>query len=316
MTSQWEKLKRIKDELGTRRESELALDLKIKRITSKLSGSPSKVSNPRSRSDLLADREILKRINGSIRKGNSVALTAGPTRIVEDDPIPSTIIPEDDRSTGKIEKFHVRHWDHSSQIIKSLAYGAAIPPDRRHAMTIRIRSDVIDHALRSPKGFIGYMQDRIARFMKKALGPTIPLPNFMIAVEGVPLEDFHLHGAIDLPTDPKLVATIKTALRDASGDVTGPARARKVHLKRIDHVAGWFDYVSKARLVTEESLRIDRQRRGIPALNKKESLIGATLGVRRQGRAWFEAARSSEAPLLKLEPRPRVEPAGGPRIAS
>ncbi|MDP3745615.1 MAG: hypothetical protein Q8Q88_01065 [Phenylobacterium sp.] len=303
MTSQWEKLKRIKDDLGAIQESDLALALKIKRIVSKRPGIPSKVSNPRTRSDLLDDREILKRINGSIRKRNSVALTAGPTRVVKEEATPSPINPEDDSSTGKVEKVHVRHWDHSSQIMKSLAYGAAIPSSRRHAMTIRIRPDIIDHALRSPKGFVGYMQDRITRFMKKALGPTLPVPDFMIAVEGVPLEDFHLHGAIDLPVDAKLVETIKRALLEASGDVTGPARARKVHFKRIDQVAGWFAYIGKARLSTEESLKIDRQRRGIPPLPKKEGLVGANLALRRAGKDWFQAARRTEAPLLRFEPR-------------
>jgi len=113
---------------------------------------------------------------------------------------------------------------------------------------------------------VGYFQDRITRSLRKRLGDQ-PVPDFVIAAEGVPLEDFHLHGAIDLPADLATVALIKEALIEAAGDIKGPRRARKVHFKPISNLAGWFVYLTKARLSTAQNLGLERQRQGLALSN-------------------------------------------------
>jgi len=290
VVEQWEKLKRIKDELAVEQEQSAALGLRMDRILSKRPGSLSKVSNPKTRSDLFDDLAILKRIKASVQKGRRVALTSGPSRLVEEDR-PISIELEDDKD-GPIDLIHVRHWDHTSPILKSLAYGAAIPSERRYALTIRLDPDLIVSGLRSQRGFVGYFQDRITRSLRKRLGDH-PVPDFVIAAEGVPLEDFHLHGAIELPADEAQVALIKEALIEASGNIEGAGRARKVHFKPINNLAGWFVYICKARLSTAQNLSLDRKRRGLEP-RPSESIIGVTLPLRRAGKAWFVEARAKE----------------------
>jgi len=204
------------------------------------------------------------------------------------------------------------NWDHVSSVIKRMAYGSAIPATLRHTINLRLSDQVVLDALKSKKGFAGYMQDRIARCLRHEFGPRHPIPDFVIGLEGAHgLDPFHIHGAIAMepgriyfdrqqPVGPD-GERIRAALLKAGGE--WPGRARQLLLEECYDVTGWFSYIGKYRLVTARALLTARKRLGISALGQEESLVGATLALRRAGKRWYTAALASEEYVLRDERR-------------
>jgi hypothetical protein len=190
-------------------------------------------------------------------------------------------------------------------------------PSEAHAFSLKLTEQVIEAALRSPKGFVPYIQDQIARKLRERF-PRERRPEFVVALEGAYFQDsviseqFHLHGAIEIypPSGPYLVVPggnprnrIEDALREAGGVFPAAKRARQLLIKPMYGPLGWFTYIAKYRLSTINALPAARRERGITIRSAQEKVTGATTGIRRAGKTWFNAARSGDE--LFLVPRLR-----------
>jgi hypothetical protein len=290
----------------------------------------SKVSNPGSKSNALLDREILRQMHEKTKKGATLVLTARQVRpVVRDRTNRKNKISKKTigslqsqnllahAASRKFKKVHpsqtlyriqMPHWDHTSPILKCLAYGAAIPVDERCAFSLNLTPAVQEAGVRAKKGIVGYLQDRISRELRSIEGLQRQ-PDFYFALEGdAQLEPFHLHGAIampgDCPFDPAFRhmhedwQLIERALRRAGGDEKAP---RLLSVKGAYDIVGWTAYLSKSRWITLEALTRQQSRLGL-AIPSGDSIVGATLSLRRAGRQWFENARRSEEPALWSSP--------------
>lgn len=290
----------------------------------------SKVPKAKSRSDLLLDRAVLQQLAKKLASGGTFALTAKPGRPVPNRTqkqlhktkrfgVATTLARHARGRLSKITdlglagdpvrnawKVHTPNWDHVSDVIKAVAYGAAIPDRRRFTFTLNLSPDIQVKALRS-KGFAKFMQDRIARELRKVFpGKQV---GFVFVVEGAydvqgveELIPFHLHGAIEVPDyvlDGEIIeftsheGTVAEALRVAGGKFAGKARARQVKLDPMYNVVGWFSYLAKARFITARALRSARQMARIP-LPPAEGIVAATSKLRAAGQRWFNEARATE----------------------
>ena len=354
-TQAWE---RDKDKLIREEEAALERDLFVKRRYQRATRSASEVVNPRSRADLLLDRVILQQIHKKTAKGARVAISGKNPRAVPKrgrrrtrsnapsiNPNPTTrTIPkllkeaklrftkERDSSGKWVHKVYLPPWDHTTPIIKSLAYAASLPANRAYTINLKLSDKVVEAALRSRFGFAVYMQKAIAKALRKHLPEDMSLPEFVIAVEGAMpisksfekldmIDPFHIHGAIYLPIDdPKAFRfgsnayDVEQSLLEAGGAFAPMERARQLFMTRMYDVAGWFSYASKARLTTEAALKSARRRLGLPGI-KEESLVAATISIRRSGKEWYELARASEIPVLfqRRKPRQRSRPGSAKR---
>lgn len=288
----------------------------------------SKVSKTKSRSDLLLDRAILQQLGKKLASGGVFALTSKPSR-----PVPkrslgllhrakrfSIAMTLARHARGRLSKLmdlagdpvrngwaaYVPNWTHVSDVIKAVAYGAAIPDQNRHAFTLNLAPGIQTKALRS-KGFAKFMQDRIARELRRAF-PDRHI-GFVFVVEGAydiqgvqELIPFHLHGAIEVP-DYYLEGgridfmshegDVAEALRAAGGHMPPELRPRQVMLKRTYNVVGWFSYLAKARFVTIHALRSARKMGRIPS-PRSEGIVAATAKLRAAGQQWFNEVRKDE----------------------
>jgi hypothetical protein len=134
----------------------------------------------------------------------------------------------------------------------------AIPEERRFAFTLKLSNEVILKGLASSKGFTGFMQDRIARFLRNALPKGHPVVNFVIVLEAWrQWEKPHVQGAIELE-DTLPFGTygmeIKKALEGAGGKLEGRSRSTQLDDKQMYEAARWFAYLGKRRMVTQVTL--------------------------------------------------------------
>jgi hypothetical protein len=335
-----EKRKRAKDDEVRQTEQTLSLRAYAARKYRGTILSRSKVSNPGSRADVLLEREILQQLTKKLKKGGAFTLSSAPPRPVVKRGTTSKGLKKriSKRQRGFVKDIawdakryisattdlagdpvawavHLSNWDHVSDVIKCAAYGAAMVPATRHAFSLRLSDDVIHRALRSKKGFVGYMQAQIAESLKARL-PYHPSVPFVIALEGAYFQDavvsepFHIHGAIEVPPYPSEVIPgdgppdlIRAALKSAGGKRA--TSARQLDIRPMYAPIGWFTYIAKYRLSALNALAAARKELGIPARGTAESAVGATQSVRRAGKAWFKTARSSGEVFWVVSPRKR-----------
>jgi hypothetical protein len=203
------------------------------------------------------------------------------------------------------------NWDHTSPLLKAMAYGMAIPETRRVAFSLKLSEQVIVRGLKSKLGFAGFMQDRIARYLRKALPKTHPAIDFVVVVEGWHRwEPLHVQGVIDLPT-PDLSdllsegehnLAIEKALQGAGGQFDGKSRGTQLDTRQAYECAGWFEYLGKRRMVTRKTLGQMRKELSIPNPRNAEGLVAATSGLKRAGKRWFDEARKSGDYVLRKNP--------------
>ena len=126
----------------------------------------------------------------------------------------------------------------------------------------------------------------MSRLLKEA-GDADPLYAFI--VEASPFHDVHIHGIIQT-TVPNLTAALAAVGREID-----MRKERQAWVEPVTNMVGWASYIAKAPLVTAQELADTRRRIG---LEKREGgLIGASLKLRRQGKAWYESARGSGRPI-------------------
>jgi hypothetical protein len=183
-----------------------------------------------------------------------------------------------------------------------MAYGMAIPEERRFAFTLKLSDEVIVMALKSSRGFAGFMQDRIARFLRNGV-PYGGRVDFTFVVEAWgKWERPHLQGGIELPhpfADEDDVFSLRDdrteLIREALIEAGGRTRkSTQLNAKPMYEAAGWFGYLGKRRLVTARTLKRMRKSFGIAPLTKTETLVAATQSLRQAGKRWFENAKATE----------------------
>ena len=292
-------------------------------------GPRSNLSKPKARSSPLLDRAILQQLTRKLQYGGVFALSAKPPRPVRH------------RDRDKLHKFkrfkvaitfarHARerlsrltdlagdpmtngwaasvlNWTHVTDVIKAAAYGAAIPDHSRYAFNLNLSPEIQDKALRSPRGFAKFMQDRIGRELRKAF-PGRPV-GFVFVVEGAydiqgveELIPFHIHGAIEVPDvqlDGERVELmsheddVAEALKKAGGKFPEEEGARQAKMEPIYNLIGWFAYLAKARFVTTHALNSARKMARIP-MPASEGVLAATAALRSAGHRWFNDAKTNE----------------------
>lgn len=312
--------KYIKDQLAAVEERSLRQSARMRALFQRLS----KASNrtPRVRPDV--EEKMLKKMGKLMGFGHRFALTACPPAVVASIVSPPSTKKRKKKTRRRLKTYEGRltrevnkriflvspwsptgsdylacfpAWDHIAPITRALCYGMAIPAAQRFSMTLNPAQEITEAALRSDKGYAGYLQDRLRRYLKNAtpLGQTVP--NFVLVVEGWGRhEPLHLHGAISLaPGFLSGIAgkRIRDAIRAAGGIAKGSATGRELDIKPIHEAAGWFRYLGKRRMVAPLKIVQDRARLGMPPLDKKKSLIIASTPLRQAGKKWFEDARQS-----------------------
>lgn len=318
--------KASKDALAREEETSLRLTAHRQRVFAKLKVFGSRVSNPGSRSKPDLDQLVMKKIAKVMRLGSRVALTGRMPSPVAKASTSSPIkkrkktaprnyqkrlirqatqrIQRVDEGSGSASRYRAWFpaWDHASPLVKAMAYGMAIPEEKRFAFSLKLSGEVVAKGLSSKMGFAGFMQDRLARYLRKAVGPGHAV-NFVFVVEAWrKWEQAHIQGAIEL--DDFLPfgdhgAAIGGALGGAGGVLQGKAKGTQLNVSLLYEAAGWFDYLGKRRMVTAATLAQLRKKAGVPARTVKEGLIGATVGLRQDGKRWFATSRASEEYVLR-----------------
>lgn len=167
------------------------------RVADKPSKGRSEKSRSAWRNDPVRDEKIFEFINTSLRSKQPVRVTACSSDIVwsakkkvRDAKLASAkIVPE----------VGLPHWDHSSEILKMLGWGMASHELGATPFTLRLSKSVLEGALKCPRGFGWYMQDRLNRYLRPIMGDHETV--FWFAVEQGLGDEPHLHGAVVIPRD-------------------------------------------------------------------------------------------------------------------
>ncbi len=251
----------------------------------------SKVAGGLSRRDPFDDERIFQALIVSARRGFAVVMGRGrrPPVIKVETVYAETDEGEKDDKGRLIDVIWTPDWTHTGNRLKLLAFANVVAREPASVMTVRLGPDVIAAALESPRGFSGYMTERMLRHLRKA---GLSDPKYAFIIEGSPIHDFHLHGVIgtSLP-----LPVLRSALMAVGGRTTLRAKERQVDLDRISDLHGWVKYIAKAPLLTTKALANERRKRG--AEKRNGGLIGASRSVRAEGAAWYRSVRQSGVPI-------------------
>ncbi len=312
--------KRRAAKVASEKEAELIAHANTGKLLARLGlGSSSEVSKGSRRSDVLVDRAALAILNKKLAKGGHFGLTGKPARVVRRRPgselkkikrwgaeytltrkarhiLTQVSAPV---GTGIALQVHVPHWDHASEVWKTLAYVAAIPVGERLAFTLKLAPEIAMRAIAAPKGPSKYLQDRLATKLREAF-PEGDAPAFMIVLEttGEPrlsssTNGLHIHGTIERPRS-GAVCHLKDALCDAAGKISGAGRARQLHLVSSLNPVGWTAYLLKNALSTEMALKEARTISACSFVPASQSTLAASARLRRQAKRWFNSRRDDE----------------------
>lgn len=243
----------------------------------------SKVAGAASRRDPLADERIFLAIKRSLDAGHDTIMMDGRRPLVRKGRKPIYVLkPDEESEDGTItRRIWTPDWTHTGDRLKLLAMGASLEGKSR-TINIRLGPKAIHAGLASRRGFGGYISERMTRLLVQAGAPN-PLYAFML--EASPAHELHVHGIIQSPI-PDLMEVLTAVGREID-----MRKERQVKVAPVTDMAGWARYIAKAPLVTAEQLSYARRRCGLEARN--DGLIGASLTLRRQGKEWYENARSS-----------------------
>jgi hypothetical protein len=251
----------------------------------------SKVAGALSRRDPFDDERIFQALIVSARLGFAVVMGRGrrPPVIKVETVYVETDEGEKDDKGRLIDVIWTPDWTHTGSRLKLLAFANVIAGESASAMTVKLGEDVVASALRSPRGFSGYITERMLRHLRQAGSIE---PRYAFIVEGSPLHDFHLHGVISSSLSNP---TLRAALAAVGGSTTLRATERQVDLRPITDLQGWVEYISKAPLLTTKALANERRKRG--AEKRNGGLIGASRSVRAEGAVWYRSARATGCPI-------------------
>lgn len=173
--------------------------------------------------------------------------------------------------------------------MKLLSYGATMLGDTPAlAFTVMLGEATREAMMRSPRGPVGYLTERLGRHLRAAGDPDA---RYAFALEASPLHDPHLHGIIrtSLPRH-----QLRSALK-AVGGAVAIADERQVDTRVIYDLKGWVGYITKASLLAAKELK----RLGIKATGevRQPGILGASRVVRTEGAAWYRRNRGSGVPI-------------------
>lgn len=246
----------------------------------------SNFSNSRSRTILTDSLAKIEQIEAFAKAGTYVAITKRFAARVD-----SFRLDPDSEKRDKIAYVETLAWDHAGRYIHLFAYASCIRYEPE-AFSLNLSHDVIEKALRSPKGFAPYLQDRITSEIRREYeAKGFSIPEFCFIVEGNGRDiPFHLHGVIS--AGPQFRSFLKRALLRAGG--RHDTRRTQLRFKRMTFAAGWVSYLSKSQFQTADCLKKARAARGSHR-RSKECVLGASQSLRRAARKWYEDARADEA---------------------
>tara|TARA_R110000787_G_scaffold68468_5_gene153122 strand:- start:414 stop:1382 length:969 start_codon:yes stop_codon:yes gene_type:complete len=262
------------------------------RIREKLQARSSNKEFQPKRRDELADRDIFQEIQSSLGRGLQVRLVprGGPGVIRRQNPVLlaqwKKVAAADRRDMKQhitnaswAKSIWIPHWDHTHDMLKGLAWSAAVFQAGGESMSLNLGPDVIDAAMRDPRGAAQHLRDRMTRSLKRALaGSGLPVPDFFFVVEASDLVKMHIHGGIliDARVDARIV---RGALKKAGGSYAAKLSGRQLHLPKMETPVRWFTYITKGHLGSAV---------------KSGSPFAATNGVRTLGKAWYSGARKKK----------------------
>lgn len=274
-------------------------------------------------SDPLVDRTVLTVLDRKLASGGHFTLTAAPSRLVRPRPVselnrlkrwgPNYTLLRRARhfvskapspmSSGASYLIHVPHWDHASEVWKTLAYVSCIPVGQRLAFTLNLDPDVAFRAMKSAKGPSKFLQDRIAAALRRAF-PEQCRPSFLLHLETVQgsnrsahFAGLHVHGIIERPQMGQSIQQLKEALRHAGGKIRDSSRARQLLIRSALNPIGWTAYIYKNRLSTASAIRETRILAGVPTGQGTDTVLAASSRLRAQAQAWYAARRRDENPI-------------------
>ena len=231
------------------------------------------------RNDPQRDEEICRYIQDNMRVKQPVRLSSkaldtvsvSKKKLAEAEVLKQRIIPD----------IFVPHWDHSSAYLKMIGWGLASHKLGAFPFTLRIAPSVFEAAQADSRGIARYFQDRINRLLKSRLRDQ--KPDFWFAIEKGFWDEPHIHGAVVIPHGRRDV--IADGLRAAGG--VWQAKSRQLLISERRDPIRWVGYSTK--WLFSSAARLDAP-----------SLIGASMGIRREAKASYQAARSEGLTLYPV----------------
>lgn len=284
----WRTAKRRADEYAREWEADEKRGLSVAKRHSRLF-SASKVAGAHSRRDHDQDAAIFQAVVASVRRGNGVCFGRGRQSLVTKG---SSFFPEH-ANEGEDGRGRPKHtiwtpdWSHTGDRLKMLSFAHVTSVDGAMAFTLDLTHAVVEAGLASPRGFVGYISDRIVRELKRE---GFKSGTWAFAVEASPIHDPHIHGVVGM-------GDVK-ALRDAlyrAGGRNEPRTGREVDLTPIKNLMGWIEYVTKAPLVTRRAL--SRASLGVAAAPYTGGVLGASRDVRGAAARWYRETRATGLPI-------------------
>lgn len=281
------KAKRQRDRFVEDWEDEERLGYRAARKASRL-WPKSRVAGGLSRRDLEEDRWIFEALQGALNRQEPVILGHGKRPpVIKGGYL--KIEPRDEEAPREPTTIWVPDWTHSGPRMKLVSYGATmLAPTPPLAFTLRLGEATREAMVRSSRGPVGYMSERLSRHLRAAGDADA---KFVYALEASPLHDPHLHGMIrtDLP-----LRALRKALEDAGGPIS-LASGRQAHTRPVYDLKGWVEYITKASLLAVKELK----RLGIKATGeaRRSGILGASQAVRSDGAEWYRRNRGSGVPI-------------------
>lgn len=246
----------------------------------------SKVAGAASRRDPLADESIFLAIARSMGAGNDTVITSGRRPPVPKGGKPTYVFKPDKHDEDGIvtRTIWTPDWTHTGDRLKLFAMASSLSGDTR-TINISLSDAVTVAALKSERGFVGYMSERMTRHLKGAGDAN---PTYAFIIEGSPAHKLHIHGFIQTS-----VADLRKVLAIVAGEALLKAKERQVHTVRAWNLLGWAKYIAKAPCVTAEELS---RMRGVHRLRKEPT---ASWGLaRRCERKASDGMRKPDYPKL------------------
>ncbi|WP_295186798.1 hypothetical protein [uncultured Brevundimonas sp.] len=249
----------------------------------------SKVAGAASRRDLLADEQIFHMLVQSVGAGYATKMGRGRRPLVPKGNKPVYLLkPDVENAEGELTRtIWTPDWTHTGDRLKLFAMGAALEGEVK-TINITLSKEVIEAALKSPRGFSGYFSERMSRSLKAAGDSN---PTYAFLVEGSPAHPLHVHGIIQSP-----IPNIREVLALVGGKANHlRAKERQVDTQRVWKLSGWLRYIAKASFVTADELARLRKMHTLPSVSDR--LIGASASMRANGKQWYIINRSSDRPI-------------------
>lgn len=242
-----------------------------------------------------ADRANRRRRDRAEAKLEKASRTANPTmrRFPQRDRMYVEIVGEAEKGgylgdlplvVSKLENalgpYRLPHWEKTTISLKVMAMSVVSAREGAQTINLRPNEDTCSKALNSPRGPAGYMQDTIRKALERAFGKG-RAPDFWFVIETDSDTRFHLHGAVETPSQPDAVTLVDAALRAAGGAWDSAKGQHHQQLtKGVDEPLWWAFYAVK-------TMNIGKRRLG------DAKLFASTSDLRSRARAGWDDLRAA-----------------------